>query len=213
MENLDQSLFVFFNSTISNDFFDSIIPPITDLHKSPIVLWIILPLIMTFWIYKQGKKMIPVFLGMALCVGIVDNITYRVFKPTFKRPRPPQVEKQIILRSDRHAGYGFPSNHAANNFAAATFLSYCYPAATAILYAVASLVAFSRVYVGVHYPGDVLAGGLFGLIFGLFFFKIWVIILFRVGRRWPSLELPVNGKTTGGSSNDDQQGNSPPKNI
>ena len=177
MLSLDQSLFVFINSTLSNSLFDTIMPWITDLHKNKLFVMIFVPALLLFWGYKKRLKMIPVLIGTIACVGATDLFTYRVLKPTFKRQRPPAVEKVIQLRTNRYAGFSFPSNHAANNFAAASFLSLCYPALSVPLYAVASLVAVSRVYVGVHYPGDVFVGGLLGLLFGLFFYKIWGIIL------------------------------------
>ncbi len=191
LESIDQSLFIFINSGMSNSFFDWLMPAITDLHKNKIFSRLVVPIILSLWIYRKRWKVLPVLVGVSICIGLVDNFTYRLLKPSFERPRPPAVEKEIQLRTDRYAGYSFPSNHAANNFAGATFFSACYPALTPVFYAVASLVAFSRVYVGVHYPGDVLGGGLVGVIFGLFFFRIWVIIWKRVGRRWPRLQLPA----------------------
>jgi len=178
-------------------------PVLTDLHKNPIFVKALLPLIIITWVFRKRLQVLPVILGLALCIGAVDNFTYRVLKPSFKRERPPAVETHINIRSDRYAGYSFPSNHAANNFAGATFLSFCYPALTPVFYAVASLIAFSRVYVGVHYPGDVLAGGLLGVIFGLFFLKFWFILLGRASQRWPALQLP-DTKRSLGVKNDDE---------
>jgi undecaprenyl-diphosphatase len=176
VENLDQSLFVLINSTLTNGFFDWLMPSITDLHKNKVFAFGVFPLILAFWAYKQRLAMVPVLIFGVMCVGASDLTTYRILKPTFKRERPPVNEKQIIMRTNRWAGHSFPSNHAANNFALATFLGFCYPALSLPLLTVATLVAFSRVYVGVHYPADVIAGALMGMIFGLFFFKIWEII-------------------------------------
>lgn len=198
MESLDQTLFVFFNSTIANGFFDWLMPAITDLHKNKFFVFSALPLLLGFWAYKKRLSMVPILLMTVLCVGAADLITYRVLKPTFKRERPPVNEKQIIIRTDRYAGYSFPSNHAANNFAAATFLSFCYPALSIPLFTVAGSIAFSRIYVGVHYPGDVIAGGLLGLIFGLLFYRIWAIILGR--------------KQLGGITHENRHGKSQTKN-
>jgi undecaprenyl-diphosphatase len=65
--------------------------------------------------------------------------------------------------------YSFPSNHAVNNFAAATFFSSLYPRYKSVLFITASLVALSRVYLGLHYPSDIIAGAALGIIFGYIF--------------------------------------------
>ncbi len=177
MYHIDQSLFVLINSTLSNSIFDILMPFITDLHKDPLFTQVFVPFILFIWILRKKAKAIPVMLGLALCIAATDNTNHRILKPIFKRQRPPLVEKTIQLRTDRFAGYSFPSNHAGNNFAAATFLSSCYPALSWYYFAIAIVVSYSRIYVGVHYPFDVIAGALIGLFFGLFFFRILYIIL------------------------------------
>jgi undecaprenyl-diphosphatase len=197
MESLDQSLFIFINSTLSHPFLDWFLPAITDLHKNKLFPMVFIPLLLIFWVYKKRWAALPAIVGTVICIASIDNMTYRVLKPLFERERPPAVEKVIVLRTDRYAGYSFPSNHAANNFGMATFVSYCYPALSIPLYVIASLVSFSRVYVGVHYPLDIVGGALFGVIFGLFFFKIWVIIWKRAEARWPALQSPRDSTAAG----------------
>ncbi len=177
MYEIDQWLFILINTKLSNSFFDQVMPAITDLHKNSFFLRYILPLILFLWIYRKGKKAIPVMIGLALTVAMTDNTNHRILKPIFKRQRPPHVEKTIEIRTDRYGGYSLPSNHAGNNFAAATFLSGCYPALTWVYFSIAFIVSYSRVYVGVHYPFDVFLGALIGLFFGLSFFRILYIIL------------------------------------
>jgi len=180
MYELDQSLFVFINMKMTNSFFDWLMPIVTDLHKNSIFLTFILPPILLFWLYKGRRKALLSMITLALMLGALDNFNHRILKKSFQRERPPLVENEFKLRAPHHKGYSFPSNHAANNFAGATFLSYCYPALSWPLFLVASTVAFSRVYVGVHYPFDVLAGGLVGIIFGFSFFRVFAIIQRRV---------------------------------
>jgi undecaprenyl-diphosphatase len=67
----------------------------------------------------------------------------------------------------------FPSNHAANSAALATVFSMVYPHLRFILWGLATTVMFSRVYIGVHYPLDIISGGLLGFFYGLLFAKGW----------------------------------------
>ena len=82
---------------------------------------------------------------------------------------------------DRSRGgkYGFVSSHAANMYAAATILGYFYSQHKKIFFTIAALVAYSRVYVGVHYPGDILFGGLLGYGLGWMVLTFWVMIKIR----------------------------------
>lgn len=173
LEKLDHWLFHALNSSIANPFFDQLLPAITDLHKEPFFTYAVLPLLLSLWVFLQRMTALKLLLGLALCIGCVDMITYRVLKPSFQRQRPPAVLENLELRTDRYAGFSFPSNHASNNFAAATFLSLSYPALSPVFFTVAFLIALSRVYVGVHFPFDVLVGALWASLFAFGFFQIW----------------------------------------
>ncbi len=85
-------------------------------------------------------------------------------KALFDRPRPPlrYAEPKTLVHLPHDAS--FPSGHAATSFAAATMLSFGFPRFAPFLYVLAAAVAFSRVYVGVHYPLDVLGGALLGAL-------------------------------------------------
>ena len=76
-----------------------------------------------------------------------------------------------------------PSNHASNVFTLTVVLSYFYGKTKLPLYLLATFISFSRVYVGVHYPGDVIAGGLFGYCIGWLILTIWVILKMRELKR------------------------------
>src|SRR5206468_1187379 len=85
-------------------------------------------------------------------------------KALFDRPRPPlrYAEPKTLVHLPHDAS--FPSGHAATSFAAATMLSFAFQRFAPLLYVLAATVAFSRVYVGVHYPLDVLGGALLGAL-------------------------------------------------
>jgi len=92
--------------------------------------------------------------------------------------------------------WSMPSNHAANIFALAVVLSYFYDRIKIPLFILASLIALSRVYVGVHYPSDVIVGGLLGYAIGWLAITLWVIIKMRELKRrqtwvWYETDPPV----------------------
>ena len=83
-------------------------------------------------------------------------------KQIIARPRPCHILEDIHLLVNCGAGYALPSSHAANAFGQAVLFSYFYNNARVYLFTYASLIALSRVFVGVHYPADVLVGALLG---------------------------------------------------
>ena len=101
---------------------------------------------------------------LALSMGLSDLVAYRAVKVFVQRERPEVAGVSTILRTHSHSGYSFPSNHAANNFALARTVQVIVPGYALAAYTFATIVAFSRVYVGVHYPLDVAGGALIGLI-------------------------------------------------
>jgi membrane-associated phospholipid phosphatase len=100
-----------------------------------------------------------------------------LLKSLIGRDRPPLVfAKPAPLVSDPHSG-AFPSGHAATSFACATVLAWAWPKAAPGFYVLAAAIAFSRVYVGVHWPLDILAGAVLGVGIGL-------LLLTALTRRW-----------------------------
>lgn len=127
-----------------------------------------------FIAFKQfGKKGWWWLLGAVLLIALSDGISSHLIKPFVGRLRPcrdPNLSDQIrLLASYCGANGSFTSSHAVNHFAFATFTvstlangnkKYLW------LYVWAALIAYSQVYVGVHFPSDILAGGLLGVVFG-----------------------------------------------
>lgn len=171
--NLDRELFVFINGRLSTHFFDQVMPIATDLHKQPL-FWLCVAVLIIATIlrpkapaetYKRrAKKWAYGILILALSMGLSDLVAYRAVKVWVKRDRPELAGVPVVLRTNSHSGWSFPSNHAANNFAMARTVQILAPTWALAAYAFAAVVAFSRVYVGVHFPLDVLGGALIGLI-------------------------------------------------
>ena len=109
--------------------------------------------------------------GMVLLTILVADTTNFALKQVFDRERPNirYAEPEPLLHPP--SSHSFPSGHAATSFAAATVLSAAAPRLRIPLYVLAALIAWSRVYVGVHYPVDVLVGATYGLVLGALFVR------------------------------------------
>ena len=97
-------------------------------------------------------------------------------KKTVLRPRPwaglnPDLVNHLVAQKGRN--YSFPSNHAANMSGLAVVFSAIYYQYKYLFWSIAGIVIFSRVYIGVHYPSDVISGCIMGSLYGLFIIKCW----------------------------------------
>lgn len=163
--SLDQMVFQFINQAIANPFFDQLFPAITDLHKTWGFRFVFLPLVLATLIYFRRLAGLIIFLGLGISIGLSDKIG-SIGKHFWQRPRPFQSLPDVIQRSGA-GGYAFPSNHAINMFCMAFFFSAFFPKFRWLFFVVAVLVAFSRVYNGVHYPFDVISGAALGTFTGI----------------------------------------------
>ena len=162
--DLDIKLFNFFNSKISNQIFDLIFPIITnqDYWTIPILGLIIYLLI------SRGMTGKISALLLLIAVGLSDFVSASILKPYFERLRPSHSEIEgLILLVDKGGKFGFVSSHAANIFAASTILSFFYIHKKKLCLTIAFLVSYSRIYVGVHFPGDVIFGGVLGYLIAI----------------------------------------------
>lgn len=178
---LDKSLFVLINSQWTSAWADGFFPFITDLHKTLFFKTVIVPLIFALFVWRRGfKKGAVIFLFTILCVSASDGFGNWVFKKNIQRPRPPETQGLSVQVRAPFGGYSFVSNHATNMFSFATVTSIMFPPAAIPTYTIATLVAYSRVYNGVHFPADVLVGALLGYLFGILFAKLCQRVLVKI---------------------------------
>ncbi len=165
----DATLFHFINNSLANPVFDALLPWCRE-------KWIWTPLylfIAVFSLLRFGNRGWLVLLGLVAVVAISDGTSSQLIKKNVRRLRPcndPALADSLRPLIACGSGYSFTSSHAANHFGIALYLSGLFggirrwvrPAA--LLWA--ALIAFSQVYVGLHYPGDVLGGALLGMLVG-----------------------------------------------
>lgn len=155
---IDIALFRFGNQTLANPAGDWFFPFITEIDYFYIPYSLALAALMVF-----GKKRgVVTVLLLLLAITLSDQISSSLIKPLVGRLRPCAVLDHVRLLVPCGPGKSFPSSHAVNNFMAAFLVGHFWPKARPWLFVWATLEAYSRVYVGVHYPSDILAGALLG---------------------------------------------------
>jgi undecaprenyl-diphosphatase len=182
LSQLDGAAFVWVNTGWSNGLFDFVMPWITLLSEGG-ATWIWIVLIALLSRLQPGlpdktkerngvtaRTVILSLLFLALIYGVNAGV-YKGLKYLTVRPRPFVEQRQpVILRvsaaTAEHLSKegSFPSGHACNAFMTATLLAVLFRRPRIIFYALAALIALSRVYLGVHYPGDIIAGATLALL-------------------------------------------------
>ncbi|UBM58839.1 phosphatase PAP2 family protein [Marinilongibacter aquaticus] len=174
----DQELSLFLNG-LHSPFTDNLMLWITGR-----MTWIPLYLLLIFWIFRSlgWKKGLFAVLTLAAAVGLSDFITSGLMKPHFERLRPCH---NMALNSWLHTvgscggQYGFASSHAANTFALFAGIRFLFPEQKKIGIALlfwAIIVSYSRIYVGVHFLGDILVGALIGFTIAAVLIKVFHLL-------------------------------------
>jgi undecaprenyl-diphosphatase len=214
LNHLDISFFIYLNS-LHNDFFDTVFLWVTEKY-SWIFLYVIMLSLLT-WRYmalrvqvfpNKGVSGIRLHMNKSywpwlllavifvlLVVAIGDQVSVHLFKNVFQRLRPshePDLAGLIHLPRRQGGLYGFVSGHATTSFALAYFSARIIGLRwyTRVIFMWAVVFSYSRIYIGVHYPGDSLFGALLGIFTGWLLLRVWV----SIGNEWFPQLLPANLK-------------------
>lgn len=177
LDKIDRSIFLFLNG-IHSPFWDKVM-----FWISGDTSWIFLYIIMLIGLaVKYRWKMIFIVIAISLTITASDQFSVHFFKEVFERLRPcHNLEiSELVHLVNNHCGgkFGFVSSHAANTFALAMLTSGLFRNKyfTWFIFMWAAIVSYSRIYLGVHYPGDIIGGALLGVFIGwlmLFLFNVF----------------------------------------
>lgn len=167
---IDQYLFLKINQSGQNIYFDTVLPfARTPVFWAPVYLFLLVFIFINF-----GKKSWWWVCGFLLNVSLTDIISSKIIKPLVARPRPCMdeyfSEKVRLLVNGCGANGSFTSSHAANHFGIAMFLiitlKHFLPKYIYLAFVWAAVISYAQIYVGVHYPTDIIGGALVGLFTG-----------------------------------------------
>jgi undecaprenyl-diphosphatase len=173
---IDNALLFFINNDSDHAMLDKIMP----LLRNPYT-WIPLYLFLSIYATRTMKhKAVWFFIVSIACFAFTDSVSFWILKPLFHRLRPchnPELAGLIRQLVDCGGEYSMPSSHAANHFGLATFwylaLFFVTGKKWKWLFGWAAAICYAQVYVAKHYPSDILAGALLGMVTGLLAFAVF----------------------------------------
>lgn len=159
---IDRAAFILINTALRHPFLDLLMPFVTEKWNFVVPM----ALAALYLLVKGGRQGRWIVVSAALLIVCADA-SATALRSYFHRVRPCQVLQGVQLLVGCSDSFSFPSNHATNAFALAAFFAVYYRKLAIPLFIVAGLAGYSRVYLGVHYPLDVLGGICLGVTFGL----------------------------------------------
>jgi membrane-associated phospholipid phosphatase len=180
LDSLDRDLFCFINLKLRNPILDAILPQ----FSSNDWFFPVLILLAVGLCWKGGTRGRLLVLMLALIIAVGDSLVINTLKHAFARPRPSNVVPEAILLVGRGGAGSMPSSHTSTWFAATLITFAFYRRSWRVLLPFAVVMGFSRVYLGVHYPFDVLVGAVLGA--GYAIAGLWAIngLWIWAGQRW-----------------------------
>lgn len=155
---MDQVIMNFVQQNLHNAVTDIVFPIITMLGENGFI-WLLL-----IFILLLNKKQRRCGGMLLLALALTFLLGEFILKPIIARPRPFMDDPSVVLLIPPPNGFSFPSNHASSSFAVATMLCFYHKKAGIAALVLATLIAFSRVFLFVHYPTDVMAGAALGIL-------------------------------------------------
>lgn len=193
--DIDTNIFLFING-MHNTFFDYFMSAYSG-------KWVWVPMYAAIWYVMlrnfHWKVTLFCMVGLALVITIADQTGATLIRPYVERLRPANLENPIsdmvhIVNGHRGGRYGFPSCHAANTFGLAFFVWFLFRKRwlTVFMMGWALLTCYSRIYLGVHYPGDFIAGTLVGLIAAYIVYRLFLKVSgYKTMKKVPHIYAPI----------------------
>ncbi|MBS1913610.1 MAG: phosphatase PAP2 family protein [Bacteroidetes bacterium] len=175
---IDSTLFRLVNREGANPVFDAVMPFVTE--PSNPFLYVPLIALALFAVWRWRGRAAWCILLIAVTVTITDRLNSSVIKEMVARERPCRYMNDVRELRPCGAGKSFPSSHAVNITAAALIVAWFFRRSAPYAFGIAALISYSRVYVGVHYPADVIAGALIGMATAALVIFLWRIAM----KRW-----------------------------